>query len=195
MSTLGIQPSDHARTRPPSVVSAPLDGRPYESRYQRPESSAAASSSSHRNTSRLDTTVTNIRIARPERDIVAQESGLQDVKPVVEAEAEQKVKSIETRGKTKAEIMRQWRKSQGKLSSPKSPRGRLTNQYYCKVKPREIRICCFAICCTFCKASTESTLALRKSQDSKSKSKSTHIWWINRCSDPERELTRARAKK
>ncbi|GHJ85670.1 hypothetical protein NliqN6_2072 [Naganishia liquefaciens] len=115
MSTLGIQPTDHVRARPPSIVSALSDSRPLESRYQRPESSAAASSSSHRNTSRIDTTVTNVRIARPERDFVAPESKSHDVKSSVGgAEEEHEVRPIETRGKTKAEIMREWRKSQGK---------------------------------------------------------------------------------
>jgi hypothetical protein len=116
MSTVGIPPADPALGRPSSNINAPPDSRLYDGRYQKPESSAAAGSSSHPSRSRLDTTVTNIRIARPERDVATPDSRSQDVKQVVEVGAEQKGNVIETRGKTKAEIMREWRKSQGKSS-------------------------------------------------------------------------------
>ncbi|KAI5454632.1 Microtubule-nucleating Tub4p (gamma-tubulin) complex component [Naganishia albida] len=83
-------------------------------RHQRSGSSAAASTSSHPSRSNVDTTVRDIRRPRPESNDVEADAALPRVMPRGSQESNPSVTPGDDKGKTKAEIMREWRQSQGK---------------------------------------------------------------------------------
>ncbi|KAJ9115639.1 hypothetical protein QFC20_000966 [Naganishia adeliensis] len=93
-----------------NVLEARTDGY---SRYQRPGSSAEASTSSYPSRSNMDTTVREIRRTRPESHDAPPDSELPQAIPHAGQQSNINVTPIDTRAKTKAQIMREWRQSQG----------------------------------------------------------------------------------
>lgn len=118
-----------------NVLEARTDGY---SRYQRPGSSAEASTSSYPSRSNMNTTVREIRRTRPESHDAPPDSELPQAIPHAGQQSNINVTPIDTRAKTKAQIMREWRQSQGE-SNLTQARPLLTICMNCRSNPKRHR--------------------------------------------------------